>query len=111
MDSIWLNTSWLINFIPWWMYVIAAVIALALTWQMWWAIWLVLPLWMKVGLVFIGVSITLYIAGKNAGAKTERDKQREREAGAVNQREQIDATIRKLDDAALQKRLDRWTKH
>lgn len=110
MDSLLLNSSWLFNFIPWQAWVVIALVVLGLTFQFWAPIWLALPTWAKTAIVFVIVAFTAYIAGRNRGSKDERDIQRRKEAGAVQQREKIDAEIKRLDDTALQKRLDRWTR-
>lgn len=108
MDSAMLWFSWASNFFPWQVWA-AGFVVIAIVVAIYWApIWLMLPTWLKISLIFTGVVIVVYVAGRNKGSKDERDMQKEREAGATQLREKVDATIQKLDGAAVQKRLDRW---
>ena len=85
-----------------------AIVALIFTCQIWGTIWLALPLWLKVTMIFLVVAVLAYFGGRNTGAKNERDLQRKKDADGENIRNKIDSTIKNLDDAALEKRASRW---
>lgn len=108
MDTLTLYWNLGINFIPWWVWGIIVIVALLFTWQIWGTIWLALPLWAKVAVVFIFAAVLAYFAGRNTGSKNERDLQRKKDAEGEALRTRIDQSIKNLDDAALEKRASRW---
>jgi hypothetical protein len=108
MDMIALYTGWFFNFIPWWAWLVAALVAAALTVQFWAPIWAVMPSWMKAALIFIGAVLLAFIAGRNRGSKDERDVRKEADAHAVERRKDIDHEVANIDRPAADKRLDRW---
>lgn len=108
MDTLSLFWNIGINYISWKIWAGVIIVALIFTWQIWGTIWLALPMWLKITLIFIVVAVLAYFGGRNTGAKNERDLQQHREADAINTREKIDATVKSLDEAALDKRLNRW---
>lgn len=108
MDTITLFGSWAFNFIPWWVWLVAALIALGLTVQFWSPIWAIMPQWMKAAMLFIGALLLAFFAGRNRGAKDERDMRRDADAHAVENRKEIDNEVSKLDRPAVDRRIDRW---
>ncbi|MGA0564184.1 hypothetical protein ACO2RV_17195 [Ancylobacter sp. VNQ12] len=60
--------NWLLDLIPWWAWVVAAVVALAATYQLWLPLWGRLPSLFKAALITIGAAFIAYIAGRNKGA-------------------------------------------
>jgi hypothetical protein len=108
MDTISLFVSWVFNFIPWWVWLVATLVAAGLTVQFWSPIWAIMPAWMKATLVFVGAVALAFLAGRNRGSKDERDMRKEADAHAVERRKDIDHEVANLDKPAADQRLDRW---
>lgn len=106
MDAI----SYAFNFIPWWVWFVAALVGLALTIQFWTPIWAVMPTWMKVVLGAIGAVLMAYVAGRNRGSKDEREQRAKADARAVQTRKETDDEVRNLSPSDVDKRLDRWNR-
>lgn len=104
--SLWFNIA--VNYIDWKIWIGIILVIAVLTFQIWGTIWLALPLWMKVTIIFIVVAIGAYFAGRNTGSKNERDLNNERNRKGEDLRNKIDENIRSLDEAALEKRAGRW---
>lgn len=96
------------NFIPWWVWVIGALIAAGITFQFWAPIWLALPLSVKVGIIFVFVVAAAYLAGRNKGDRDRRNVQRANDNAAYQHRDEVHATISKLDNIALEKRASKY---
>lgn len=71
--------NWLLDLIPWWAWVAAAVIALAATYQLWLPLWGLLPSTFKAALIAIGAAIIAYLAGRNKGASGALQRAQEKE--------------------------------
>lgn len=104
------TVGWLFNFIPWWLPYVIAAVALVATMPYWGPLWNALPTKLKTVLIALGAGIGLWWMGRNQGAKSERDQLKKREAGAVKQKEQINADVHNATDDDLDRRLDRWRK-
>jgi|GEM_PF-2742585 len=100
--------SWAFNFIPWWAWLVAAIIAAVLTYQFWLPIWAVLPRPVKVLLAAIAAVLTAYVAGRNKGSKDERDRRAKADANAIQNRKDVDDEVRNLPADDLDRRLDKW---
>jgi len=61
------------GFVPWWAWVVAGLIVLALTLQLWLPVWSALPLPVKIAIGVICAVLLAYLAGLNRGAAAERD--------------------------------------
>lgn len=108
IDTLSLYWTWGLSFIDWKVWLVILLIGAGLTFQFWAPIWLALPLWMKVGIIFIIVAVMAYFAGRNTGAKGERDVQRKKDAEGEQLRTRIDDTIKRLDATALEKRASKY---
>jgi hypothetical protein len=102
------TASWLFNFIPWWAWVVAAIIAAVLTYQFWLPIWAMLPRPVKVALAAIAAVLTAYVAGRNKGSKDERDRRAKADANAIKNRKDIDDEVRNRPAATVDRDLDKW---
>jgi hypothetical protein len=105
-SSLWFNIA--VNYIDWKVWAVLLIVVAVFTFQFWGTIWLALPLWLKVSLIFIVVAVLAYFAGRNTGSKNERDLQHEKDNQGEELRKKVDDTISTLDTKALDKRLDRW---
>lgn len=101
-------TGWLIDLVPWWLWALLGVIALAASWQWWWPLWAALPRWLKEALVAIATGILIYLAGRNRGTANERARQKAADAQAIKRRKEIDDEVARLPPADRDRRLDRW---
>lgn len=100
--------SWAFNFVPWWVWVVAIVVAVIVTYQFWMPVWLALPKWLKALILGIAALVTAYVAGRNRGAKDERDQRARADARAIQTRKETDDEIRNAPAADVDRRLDRW---
>ena len=104
-----MNTiGWLFNFVPWWVPWLLAGLALVVTMNFWLPLWQLVPTKAKIAIGAVAAGVTAWWIGRNQGAKSERDQLKKREAGAVKQREKIDAEVHKLPQDDLDRRLHRW---
>lgn len=112
MDTLSLGTSWIFNFIPWWVWTIAIVAALSALLFFFGPIllpiWAAMPTWLKAILIGITGGFVVYAVGRNKGSRDERDVQRRRDAQAVQRRQDVDREVTRLDKPAADKRLDPW---
>lgn len=100
--------SWAFNFIPWWVWVVAVLILLGFTVQFWTPIWAVLPRPVKIVLGALAALIAAYVAGRNRGAKDERDQRAAANARALQTRAEVDHEVASKSDADLDRDLNGW---
>lgn len=100
--------SYAFNYVPWWVWLVAAIIAAVLTYQFWLPIWAMLPRPVKVLVAAIAAVLTAYVAGRNKGSKDERDRRAKADAHAIQNRKDVDDEVRNLPTDDLDRRLDRW---
>jgi len=108
--------TWLLGVVldhtPWWAWALAALAALAATYQLWWPIWLALPTPVKAGVATAGAAILAYLAGRNRGASgalaRERAATEAAKARAVKTAKETKDEVDALAPADLDHRLDPW---
>lgn len=100
--------SWIIDYVPWWVWVFLAAGALIATYPLWSSIWLILPRWLKVALIGIGSVTAAYFAGRNRGLKNERERQAKANAEATKRRLDTNAEVDRMRPADRDKSLDKW---
>lgn len=100
--------SWILDFVPYWVWIIVVGIALAATYQIWFAIWLALPRWLKTAIIATASLGLVYLAGRNRGAAGERDRQKKASEQAARRREEIEDEIRDIGHADVDRRLNQW---
>lgn len=100
--------NWIIDSIPWWVYVAAGIIVLAATYQFWLPIWALMPNWMKIAFGAVAAIAAAFLAGRNRGADDERKQREKNDAVAVDNRKEVDKAVDALDKPALDKRLNKW---
>lgn len=74
--------NWLLDMVPVELWVAIAAIALVVTWQIWWPVFMALPRWLKVAIVGAAALAAAYHKGRNTGAKgaVQRERSRNEEA-------------------------------
>lgn len=97
----------IIDNIPWWAYVVAAIVALALTYQLWAPIWTLLPKPVKIALAGIGAIFTAYIAGRNRGAANARAQDKQRTQDALKKRLEVNQKVDSMTPSQIDKELDK----
>lgn len=97
--------SWAFNFVPWWSWFVVAGVILLATIPYWSPIWAMTPNWLKTVIAAVAGLLAAYFAGRNRGAKDERDKSAAASARAVQRREETHNDIEKLPDADVTARL------
>jgi hypothetical protein len=102
--------SYAFNHVPWWVWLVAVLVAAGFTVQFWLPIWAVMPNWLKVTLAAVGAVLTAYVAGRNKGSKDERDRRAKADAHAIQNRKDVDDEVRNLSPSDVDKRLDRWSR-
>jgi len=100
--------SWAFNYVPWWVWLVAVLVAAGFTVQFWLPIWAVMPNWLKVALAAVGAVLTAYVAGRNRGSKDERDRRAKADAHAIQNRKETDDEVRNLPADDLDRGLDKW---
>jgi hypothetical protein len=100
--------DFIIDWVPWWAWVIAVGVALAATYPFWSAIWLVLPRWLKVLFIGIGTVLAAYFAGRNRGRSNERERQARADAEATKRRLKTNEEVRNMRPTDRDKSLDKW---
>lgn len=61
--------GWFLDQTPWWAWAVATLVLLASTFTIWYPLWLLLPMSVRVGLVGLGAALLAYFAGRNEGSK------------------------------------------
>lgn len=102
--------SWLLDFVPYWLWIVIAGVALVATMPWWSAIWALMPRPLKVALGAAGGLLVAYLAGRNRGAANEKQRQKDADAQAVKRRLETNAEVNNLDRPAVDKQLDRWVR-
>jgi len=100
--------SWILDYVPYWVWVVAAVAALAATYPFWSAIWFALPNWLKIALIGTAGLIVAYLAGRNRGTKNAKDAQDKANAQATKQRLETNAEVTNLNAADRKRQFDKW---
>ena len=102
----WFNL--LIDWTPWWVWVVAAIVVLAFTFQFWYPIWAILPKWLKGTILGAAALFTVFNIGRNRGSKDEQEARDKANANAIKDRTEIDHEVQDLPSADVDKRLDKW---
>jgi hypothetical protein len=100
--------SWAFNFVPWWVWLIAVLVAAGFTYQFWMPIWLALPKWLKGPILGTGALLAAYVVGRNRGSKDERDQRAKADARAIQTRKETDDEVRNAPAADVDRRLGKW---
>lgn len=103
-QTIW-NSIW--DNIPWWAYVVAAIVALAFTYQFWAPVWALLPKPVKVGLGVVAAAFTAFVAGRNRGAANARAADKERTEQALNRRLEVNKRVEHMTPSQVDAELDK----
>lgn len=103
-----LRMAW--DWLPWWSFVIVAIVVIASCWQFVAPIWALLPNSVKWLLGLIGAIFVAVQYGRNAGEKNAAKKRADDNANAINTRKQIDAKVEAMPDSAVTKQLgdNKW---
>ena len=110
--------TWLLGVVidstPWWAWALAALAALAASYQLWWPLWGTLPAPAKAGIAAAGAAILAYLAGRNRGASGALERERAAteaaKARAVKIAKETEDEVDTLAPADLDSRLDRWVR-
>lgn len=100
--------KWLLDFIPYWLWIIIAGGALIATFPLWSGVWALMPKTLKVALgtvVAVGVA---YLAGRNRGVSNEKQRQKDADAKAVKRRLDTNAEVDHLPAADRDRELGKW---
>lgn len=100
--------GWIIDAIPYWVWIIVAAVALAATYPMWGTVWMLLPRWLKATIIFVGSLGVAYLAGRNRGFQNARDRQKEADAQATKRRLETNEEVGRMRPADRDKSLDKW---
>jgi len=108
--------TWLLGVVldstPWWAWALAALAALAASYQLWWPLWMALPSPIKAGIAAAGAAILAYLAGRNRGASgalaREKAATEAAKARAVKTAKETKDEVDTLAPADLDSRLNGW---
>lgn len=101
---------WIWNALPWWSYILIALVIVAVFWQPIMAVWSLLPRPIKVALGFIGALVVAVQYGRNRGQQSERDKQAAAEQRIKQKKGEINARVDNLPPSDVDKHLrdNKW---
>jgi hypothetical protein len=104
--------NYILDHVPWWMWVVGGMVVVgglfAFFAPVLMPLWAMVPKPVKValgGIIAVGVA---FLAGRNRGTSDEQQREKERDAEAVHHREDVNKEVANLDDAAVDKRIDKW---
>lgn len=103
----WL-VSYVLDHVPWWLYVFAGAVVFFMTVPYWLPIWNVLPNWLRVTLAGTAAVAVAYLAGRNKGASDAAKAREKANADAIKNRQTIDANVGGMGDADVTRGLDKW---
>jgi biopolymer transport protein ExbB/TolQ len=98
---------WVWNSIPWYVPVVAIIIAAGFCWQWIAPIWFILPRWLRWAIAFVVALIVAVQYGRNRGMQAERQRRDDLSAQAREHREKIDEQIKALPPNAVSNALRR----
>lgn len=93
--------QWIWNAIPWYGFVIAALVLIAVFWQPIMAIWSILPRPIKAAILFIGSIVVAVQYGRNRGQVSERAKQDAANERIQHAKGKIDAKVNHMSPDAV----------
>lgn len=101
---------WIWNALPWWSYILIALVFVAVFWQPIMAIWSLLPRSVKVALGFLGTLVVAVQYGRNRGQQSERAKQDAANERIRVKKGEINARVDNLPPDAVDQRLrdNKW---
>jgi hypothetical protein len=102
----WDWISWAANFIPWWVWPIALAVVVIAFLPYITPIWNMLPRPLKAAIIAVLGLFTAYWAGRNKGAKDERDKTKKQTDQAITKRQEVHDEVSKLTPSEVDRRLD-----
>ncbi len=104
--------SWLLSFLPWWVYYLAIAVALAATAQLWLpgalSIWGRMPNWLRLVVGGVVTAVATYFIGANKALREERERERQRDARAIEARRKINLDFDTAKPDEQEKRRQRW---
>lgn len=100
--------SWLLSFVPEWVWVVLFIAGALVTWQFWYPIWRALPTSAQIAILGVIGTVLGVLFGQRWGGKAERERQRLRDATAVKTRLETNEEIKRLTDPARKKERERW---
>lgn len=93
------------NHVPWYVPLIAGIIAAGFCWQWIAPIWFILPRWLKWTIGFIIAMIVAVQYGRNRGVAGEQARRKSLNEHAIKQRDAIDESVKALPDNAVSRKL------
>lgn len=100
--------SWLLSFVPTWVWVVVIAAAILLTAQFWMPIWRMLPRAVQIAILGVAGTIGGVMWGRSRGEKAARERQAVRDAEANKRRLETADEIRRMSDPERQKERQRW---
>lgn len=106
--------SWLLDWMPWWVWPALIGLALLVTMNLWLPvatlIWNRLPVSVRWVLVGVGTAGLAYLAGRNRGRRNALEEQRRREAQAIQKRLEVNRRVDRMTPEEADKEDDRWVR-
>ena len=107
LEIIWNS---IVDNIPWWGYVLAALVGVGFAYPYLAPVWALLPKPVKVAIGVAAAGFTAYIAGRNRGASNARLADKEKRDKAISNRLEVNQRVEKMTptqvDAELEKKGD-----
>lgn len=101
----WFHVAW--DWLPWWVFVVIAIIVIGFCWQFIAPVWAILPGWLKWTLGGIGAIFLAAQYGRNKGEQDAAKKRADDNANAIKTRNQTDAQVQALPSADVTHDLER----
>lgn len=100
--------SWLLSFVPEWVWMVLFLAVALLTFKFWWPIWRALPATAQIAILGVVATLAGVLFGQRWGGQAERERQRLRDAAANKNRLETNEEIRRLTDPQRRKERERW---
>lgn len=100
--------TWLIDWIPWWLWGVGAIVALTATSSLWLPLWAWTPNWIKIALGAMGGAILIYLKGRSDKGADQKLADAKRDADAQRVRTGIDNEVRNKPKPDLDREHNRW---
>lgn len=100
--------DWVLNLIPWWVWLVAIFVAIGATYSLWAPFWAIVPRPVKAAIVGVVAIVGTWFVSERRAIQRERERQREAGRKAEAARKEVEDEVRSMPDADRDRELRRW---
>lgn len=100
--------GWILDRLPWWTWIAAILVPLVLTYPWWGPIWRSFPRPLRSTIAGVLLALGALLVGRSQGSRSERERQKARDAQAEQRRREVDRAVSNLDPAARERAWNEW---